>query len=85
MVSMAANNNDVAQLVEGPGIADIFRRLSEGIDDMSWRQHAVTLRALGFGVFDLRIAGEGDVEVISPDCLNWWQLRVDNDGFWRLH
>lgn len=85
MVLMAANMNEAMQPVGGHGTHDIFRRLGEGVDDLVWRQYADSLRGLGFGVFDLRIAGEGDVELISPDCLSWWQVRVEEDGRWRLH
>ena len=85
MLFMAASKTGATHGVEGPGIQDIFRSLSEGVDDESWQEHADVLRIRGFSVFDLRIAGSGDIEIISPDCLNWWQIGVGDDGCWRLH
>ena len=85
MLFMAASKTGATPGVEGPGIQDIFRSLSEGVDDESWQEHADVLRIRGFSVFDLRIAGSGDIEIISPDCLNWWQIGVGGDGCWRLH
>lgn len=85
MDSMAGRNRSVVPQADVVVVDDIFERLSEGVNEQHWRRHADILRVRGYGVFDIRLAGSGEVEIISPDCLNWWQLRVDDDGCWRLH
>ncbi len=85
MNSMGMRRYDVGTQADAHSVQDIFERLSVGVNDQHWRQQVDILRIRGYGVFDLRIAGSGDVEIISPDCQNWWQIRVDDDGCWRLH
>jgi hypothetical protein len=85
MNSMAGRKNSIAPQAGADSINGIFELLSEGVNEQEWQRHADELRGRGYGVFDLRIAGSGDVEIISPDCQDWWQLQVDAEGCWRLH
>lgn len=84
MDPMRVHTDAVGGRADACSVQDIFSRLIEGVDEQIWRQHADVLRHRGFGVFDLRLSGSGDVEIISPDCLNWWQVCVGDDGCWRL-
>ena len=69
--------------LRGPD-GEIFDRLISGVNEVLWLDFADTLRHQGYGVFDLRVTGKGNIEIISPDCLNWWQLSVDTGGCCRL-
>jgi hypothetical protein len=85
LTAMGTRSGGAGTHVDPSVVQEIFDRLITGVNEQDWRLDADALRMRGYGVFDLRIAGSGDVEIISPDCLNWWQVRVDEDGCWRLH
>jgi hypothetical protein len=63
---------------------DIFRHLSNGVDEFTWNAHAEELRERGYSVFDIAISNRMAFEIISPDCINTWQLAPGVDGHLRL-
>jgi hypothetical protein len=63
---------------------DIFRCLLKGVDERAWGQHAEALRSRGYSIFDMTGKQTPEVEIIDPDCANWWKLSAGHDGRWRL-
>jgi len=63
---------------------EILRALIEGVDEGTWAHFAGELRSHGYSIFDLAARGSARIEIIDPECANWWQLAPDVDGLWQL-
>jgi hypothetical protein len=63
---------------------DIFFALTRGVDRDGLATHVDQLRERGYSVFDVPKRDRVDVEIVSPDCIQYWEVTPGNDGRWRL-
>jgi hypothetical protein len=63
---------------------ELFVSLVEGIDEKAWDVHALELRLRGYSIFDMGVAQSAEADIISPDCLNRWQLKANHSGRWQI-
>jgi hypothetical protein len=63
---------------------DIFFALTRGVDSDALAAHVDELRVRGYSVFDVPKRDRVDVEIVSPDCIQYWEVSPGMDGRWRL-
>jgi hypothetical protein len=63
---------------------DIFFDLTRGVDVDTLAVHVDELRVRGYSVFDVPKHDHVDVEIVSPDCIQYWEVSPETDGRWRL-
>jgi len=63
---------------------DIFGDLRRGVDLEALEEHVEVLRIRGYSVFDVPKQHGAELEIVSPDCIQYWEVFPGLDGRWRL-